>query len=95
MHAGPEIGVASTKAFTAMIVATYLLGLWLGRQRDALTAEDVRKRIHDLVEIPRLVEQTLELDSRDRRRSPGTCRAPRISSISAAGSSTRSRSRAR
>jgi glucosamine--fructose-6-phosphate aminotransferase (isomerizing) len=64
MHAGPEIGVASTKAFSAMIVATYLLGLWLGRQRDAITAEDVRKRIRDLVEIPRLVEQTLELDAR-------------------------------
>jgi len=62
MHAGPEIGVASTKAFSTMIVATYLLGLWLGRQRGALTAEDVRKRIHDLVEIPRLVETTLELD---------------------------------
>jgi glucosamine--fructose-6-phosphate aminotransferase (isomerizing) len=63
MHAGPEIGVASTKAFTAMIVAAYLLGLWLGRQRDALTAEDVRKRIRDLVEVPRLVEQTLEADT--------------------------------
>jgi glucosamine--fructose-6-phosphate aminotransferase (isomerizing) len=63
MHAGPEIGVASTKAFSTMIVASYLLGLWLGRQRDAITAEDVRKRIRDLVEIPRLVEQTLELDS--------------------------------
>ncbi len=62
MHAGPEIGVASTKAFSTMIVAVYLLGLWLGRQRDAITAEDVRKRIRDLVEIPRLVEQTLELD---------------------------------
>jgi glucosamine--fructose-6-phosphate aminotransferase (isomerizing) len=62
MHAGPEIGVASTKAFTTMIVAVYLLGLWLGRQRGASTAEDVRKRIRDLVEIPRLVEQTLELD---------------------------------
>jgi glucosamine--fructose-6-phosphate aminotransferase (isomerizing) len=62
MHAGPEIGVASTKAFTTMIVAGYLLGLWLGRQRGAITAEDVRKRISDLVEIPRLVEQTLELD---------------------------------
>jgi len=62
MHAGPEIGVASTKAFSTMIVAGYLLGLWLGRQRDAVTAEDVKKRIHDLVEIPRLVEKTLELD---------------------------------
>jgi glucosamine--fructose-6-phosphate aminotransferase (isomerizing) len=62
MHAGPEIGVASTKAFSTMIVASYLLGLWLGRQRGAMTAEDVKKRIHDLVEIPRLVEKTLELD---------------------------------
>jgi glutamine---fructose-6-phosphate transaminase (isomerizing) len=62
MHAGPEIGVASTKAFTAMIVASYLLALWLGRQREAITAEDVKKRIRDLVELPRLVEQTLELD---------------------------------
>ena len=62
MHAGPEIGVASTKAFSTMIVATYLLGLWLGRHRGAITAEDVKKRIHDLVEIPRLVEKTLELD---------------------------------
>jgi glucosamine--fructose-6-phosphate aminotransferase (isomerizing) len=62
MNAGPEIGVASTKAFSTMIVATYLLGLWLGRQRGAITAADVKKRIHDLVEIPRLVEKTLELD---------------------------------
>jgi glutamine---fructose-6-phosphate transaminase (isomerizing) len=62
MHAGPEIGVASTKAFSTMIVASYLLGLWLGRQRGVLTSEDVKKRIHELVEIPRLVEKTLELD---------------------------------
>lgn len=63
MHAGPEIGVASTKAFTAMLIAGYLLGLWLGRQRGAVTAQDVKKRIADLVELPRLVEQTLELDA--------------------------------
>jgi glucosamine--fructose-6-phosphate aminotransferase (isomerizing) len=62
MHAGPEIGVASTKAFSTMVVACYLLGLWLGRLRGGLTAEDVRKRVQDLVEIPRLVEKTLELD---------------------------------
>src|SRR5947209_14357141 len=58
-----------TKAFSTMIVAVYLLGLWLGRQRDAITAEDVRKRIRDLVEIPRLVEQTLELDAKVDRKS--------------------------
>src|SRR5205085_2634195 len=33
LHAGPEIGVASTKAFTAQVVSLLLLGLWLGRQR--------------------------------------------------------------
>ena len=62
MHAGPEIGVASTKAFSTMIVAGYLLALWLGRQRGALTPEETKKRLHDLVEIPRLIERTLELD---------------------------------
>jgi glucosamine--fructose-6-phosphate aminotransferase (isomerizing) len=62
MNAGPEIGVASTKAFTTMLVAGYLLALWLGRRRDAITPQDVQKRIADLIELPRLVEQTLELD---------------------------------
>jgi glutamine---fructose-6-phosphate transaminase (isomerizing) len=62
MHAGPEIGVASTKAFTAMLAAGYLLALWLGQQREAITPEDVKKRIADLVELPGLIERTLELD---------------------------------
>jgi glutamine---fructose-6-phosphate transaminase (isomerizing) len=62
MHAGPEIGVASTKAFSTMIVAGYLLALWLGRRRGSLTPEETRKRLHDLIEVPRLVEQTLALD---------------------------------
>jgi glucosamine--fructose-6-phosphate aminotransferase (isomerizing) len=61
-HAGPEIGVASTKCFTAQIVAAYLVALWLGRTRGFITAEDVRKRIQELVEIPRMVETALELD---------------------------------
>jgi glucosamine--fructose-6-phosphate aminotransferase (isomerizing) len=62
MHAGPEIGVASTKAFSTMIVAGYLLAVWLGRQRGVLTPEETKKRLHDLIEVPRLIEQTLELD---------------------------------
>jgi glucosamine--fructose-6-phosphate aminotransferase (isomerizing) len=62
MHAGPEIGVASTKAFTTMLTAGYLLALWLGQQRDTITAADVKKRIADLVELPGLVARTLELD---------------------------------
>jgi glutamine---fructose-6-phosphate transaminase (isomerizing) len=62
MHAGPEIGVASTKAFSTMVVACFLVGLWLGRQRGVLAAKDVRKHIADLVEVPQLVEKTLQLD---------------------------------
>ena len=63
MNAGPEIGVASTKAFTTMLVAGYLLALWLGRQREAITTQDVQKRIADLMELPGQVEKTLELDA--------------------------------
>jgi glucosamine--fructose-6-phosphate aminotransferase (isomerizing) len=63
MQAGPEIGVASTKAFVTMLVALYLFGLWLGRERGALSANDVAKSVGDLVEIPALVEKALEVDS--------------------------------
>jgi glucosamine--fructose-6-phosphate aminotransferase (isomerizing) len=63
-HAGPEIGVASSKTFTATIVAAYLLALWLGRQRGALGAGDASKHIQELLELPRLMERTLELEPR-------------------------------
>jgi len=59
-HAGPEIGVASSKTFTATLVACYLLALWLGRRRGALLAEDGRKHIQGLLELPRLMERALE-----------------------------------
>jgi len=59
-HAGPEIGVASSKTFTATLTACYLLALWLGRRRGVLLAEDGRKHIQGLLELPRLMEQTLE-----------------------------------
>ena len=61
-HAGPEIGVASSKTFTATLIALYLLAIWLGRRRGMLLAEDGRKHIQGLLELPRLMEQTLELE---------------------------------
>jgi glucosamine--fructose-6-phosphate aminotransferase (isomerizing) len=61
-HAGPEIGVASSKTFTSTLIACYLLGLWLGRRRAALPAEDGKKHLRGLLELPRLMEQTLELE---------------------------------
>ncbi|HYR40276.1 MAG TPA: glutamine--fructose-6-phosphate transaminase (isomerizing) [Methylomirabilota bacterium] len=59
-HAGPEIGVASSKTFTATLTACYLLALWLGRRRVAIPAEDGRKHIQGLLELPRLLERVLE-----------------------------------
>ena len=61
-HAGPEIGVASTKAFTTQIVAHYLLALKLGIARGLLDREQARERLQDLIRLPRLIENTLELD---------------------------------
>jgi glucosamine--fructose-6-phosphate aminotransferase (isomerizing) len=61
-HAGPEIGVASTKAFTTQIVAHYLLALRMGMARGRLDEASVREHLSNLLRLPRLVEQTLGLD---------------------------------
>ena len=61
LHAGPEIGVASTKAFTAQVVALLLLGLYLGRQR-GLPAEQGRALVAQLVRLPELVERALGVE---------------------------------
>ena len=66
-HAGPEIGVASTKAFTTQIVAHYLLALKLGIARGMLDREQASERLHDLIRLPRLIERTLELDDKIRQ----------------------------
>src|SRR5690349_17018207 len=55
-HAGPEIGVASTKAFTSQLVALYLLGVRLGQIRGTLTAEASRPHIDALLQLPQLLE---------------------------------------
>ena len=61
-HAGPEIGVASTKAFTTQLVALFLFALRLGRARGTLTAEQVREFTAALATLPRKVEEALELN---------------------------------
>jgi glucosamine--fructose-6-phosphate aminotransferase (isomerizing) len=61
-HAGPEIGVASTKAFTTQIVALYILAVKLAMVRGRLAREEARARLHDLMRLPRIVEHTLGLD---------------------------------
>jgi len=60
-HAGPEIGVASTKAFTSQLVALYLLGLRLGQIRGALSDEASKPHIDALLQLPQLLEQALKI----------------------------------
>ena len=61
LHAGPEVGVASTKAFTSQIVALALLALYLGRAR-GLTAERGRELVCRLIQLPQLVTRALALE---------------------------------
>ena len=61
LHAGPEIGVASTKAFTSQILALTMLGIYLGRRRD-LREEDARLLLAELETLPTLIRRTLALE---------------------------------
>src|SRR5205814_4612895 len=58
-HAGPEIGVASTKAFTAQMIALYLFALYLGQVRGTLSVDESREHGHQLAELPTKMEQLL------------------------------------
>jgi glucosamine--fructose-6-phosphate aminotransferase (isomerizing) len=59
-HAGPEIGVASTKAFTTQLVALYLLALHLARVRGTLDARERQRHLDALAHLPLVVEQVLK-----------------------------------
>ncbi len=61
-HAGPEIGVASTKCFTAQLAAMALLAIYIGRQRDALAPAVARELLAEFVRIPEKMRTTLEAD---------------------------------
>lgn len=63
-HAGPEIGVASTKAFTAQLTALYLFGLFFAGMRKTIGLDELKKKLADLVHIPSLVERCLEDNER-------------------------------
>src|SRR5690242_6075266 len=61
-HAGPEIGVASTKAFTAQLTALFLLALHLGELRGTLNTDEAKKLIKELTLIPGKLESLLSRD---------------------------------
>ncbi|GAA5093830.1 glutamine--fructose-6-phosphate transaminase (isomerizing) [Microbacterium yannicii] len=59
-HAGPEVAVASTKAFVAQITALYLMGLHIGRIRGSVAAADAAEHVRELEAIPGKIAQILE-----------------------------------
>src|SRR5512145_2068343 len=59
-HAGPEIGVASTKAFTSQLVALQLLALYLAQVRGTLSSSEIRRHIGELLQMPHILEQALK-----------------------------------
>ncbi|MBI2181382.1 MAG: glutamine--fructose-6-phosphate transaminase (isomerizing) [Deltaproteobacteria bacterium] len=62
-HAGPEISVASTKAFTTQLTALYLLAVALGRLNGKLKQAGARKLLRDLMHLPHWIEETLKIES--------------------------------
>src|SRR5262244_3439484 len=63
-NAGPEIGVASTKAFTTQLAALYLLGVKLGRLRGSLDVAQAQRHLTHLTEIPKLIEAVLDCEGK-------------------------------
>ena len=63
-HVGPEIGVASTKAFTAQVVALTMLALCIGREKGTLSEEQYLKIVRELGQIPDKIERVLEQNKR-------------------------------
>ncbi|HET9716489.1 MAG TPA: glutamine--fructose-6-phosphate transaminase (isomerizing) [Pseudolabrys sp.] len=73
--AGPEIGVASTKAFTCQLAVLASLAIAAGRARLALSADDERKLVRALIEIPRLMASALALESQIERLAQNLAKA--------------------
>ncbi len=62
-NAGPEIGVASTKAFTTQLIGLYLLAIKLGRQRGTLTREEAQQHLSRLTEVPKEIDAVLKTEA--------------------------------
>ncbi len=63
IHCGPEIGVASTKAFLGQILVLYILSLKLSSLREEIENKDYQEKIKDLKNLPKLIEETLLTDN--------------------------------
>jgi glucosamine--fructose-6-phosphate aminotransferase (isomerizing) len=62
-HAGPEIGVASTKAFTTQVIALLMLALYFAQEKQTLNHVEIRNILTEIVKLPEKMEEALKLDS--------------------------------
>jgi glutamine---fructose-6-phosphate transaminase (isomerizing) len=62
-HAGPEIGVASTKAFTTQLVGLFLLAMHLAETSGTISRQNIKMLLEDLLKLPHQIQRTLELNS--------------------------------
>lgn len=63
-HAGPEIGVASTKAFTTQLTALYLLSLYLGKVKKLISKENLIDHVQELVHLPQKISKALTTEKK-------------------------------
>ena len=66
-HAGPEIAVASTKAYTAQLAVLYLLAIYLGKLFGSLSKQRIRERLAEFARVPSLMQKILDNYKRDRK----------------------------
>ncbi|HIF62454.1 MAG TPA: glutamine--fructose-6-phosphate transaminase (isomerizing) [Candidatus Pelagibacter sp.] len=64
IHAGPEIGVASTKAFLGQLLVLYILAIKISETRNQINKNDYEDKIKDLLKLPDLIKETLKCDDR-------------------------------
>jgi len=74
-HAGPEIGVASTKAFTAQVTVLAQMALWTGYRKGAISRTQLQNNLLELESIPPLVERILQSDAHIREIAAQFCDA--------------------
>ena len=63
-HAGPEIGVASTKAFSTQVIALSMIAFEIGNKRGIISDEDYKNFIKDLIKVPDLIEEALKINDK-------------------------------
>ena len=77
-HAGPEIAVASTKAFLTQVIAVYLIGLYLAQVKGELSDGEVARLYYELLELPGKIEQILETVEPLRELTRGFAQSPSV-----------------